>query len=245
MPEITIIGAAVAGLLSFLSPCVLPMVPFYLSYMAGSSVAELRTPGAGARALRGRLVRRALSFAAGVSAIFMLRVLGSTSAVRVLAEWHGVLSVVAGGALMLLGLHMAGVMRLGFLMRDARFDPGGSAASVGGAFALGLAFGFGWVPCVGPTLAAILFLAAGSGGLAEGVALLAVYGAAMTLPFVLAAAFAPAILTLLARRARLLRHVEVVTGALLVVFGAMVATGTVARVAEAMLAAFDWSATLR
>ncbi|MFZ9950648.1 MAG: cytochrome c biogenesis CcdA family protein, partial [Gemmobacter sp.] len=116
MPEITIIGAAVAGLLSFLSPCVLPMVPFYLSYMAGSSVAELRTPGAGARALRGRLVRRALSFAAGVTAIFMLLGLGATAAGRVLAEWHGVLSVVAGGALMLLGLHMAGVMRLGFLM---------------------------------------------------------------------------------------------------------------------------------
>lgn len=245
MPEITIFGAAVAGLLSFLSPCVLPMVPFYLSYMAGSSVAELRARGAGARALRGRLVRRAVAFAAGVTAIFMLLGLGATAAGRVLAEWHGVLSAVAGGALVLLGLHMAGVLRIGLLMRDVRFGGGGSAASVGGAFALGLAFGFGWVPCVGPTLAAILFLAAGSAGLAEGVGLLAVYGAAMTLPFVLAAAFAPAVLGLLARSARALRHVEIATGVLLVVFGAMVATGTVARVSEAMLAAFDWSATLR
>ncbi|SIS49306.1 cytochrome c biogenesis CcdA family protein [Phaeovulum vinaykumarii] len=245
MLEISYGGAALAGLLSFLSPCILPMVPFYLSYMAGLSMAELRggeriPPGAQAR-----LIGAALAFALGVTTIFVLLGLGATAAGQAFAAWKGVLSYVAAGVLFVFGLHFLGVLRIPLLYREARIETRTEPTSLLGAYVMGLAFGFGWTPCVGPALAAILMVASGMGDLTRGGLLLLTYGLGMTLPFVLAAFFARPFLAFLARHRRHLGLVEKAMGVMLIAFALLIATDSVNRIAEMMLNAFDWTSTLK
>jgi len=244
MLDITFGGAALAGLLSFLSPCILPMVPFYLSYMAGLSVRELREGDTIAPGARGRLVLQALAFAIGVTTIFVLLGLGATALGRSFAQWKEPLSYVAAAILILFGLHFLGVMRIGFLYREARVDSTANPRTLAGAYVMGLAFGFGWTPCVGPALAAILMVASGMGDLWRGGMLLLVYGLSMTLPFVLAAFFAGPFLAWVARHRALMGHVEKAMGVMLIVFGLLIATNTVNLIADWMIRTFDWSATL-
>lgn len=244
MLEITFGGAALAGLLSFLSPCILPMVPFYLSYMAGLSVRELRDGDTIAPGARGRLVLQALAFAIGVTTIFVLLGLGATALGRSFAQWKEPLSYVAAAVLILFGLHFLGVFRIGFLYREARVDSSANPRTLAGAYVMGLAFGFGWTPCVGPALAAILMVASGMGDLWRGGLLLLVYGLSMTLPFVLAAFFARPFLGWVARHRKLMGHVEKAMGVMLIVFGILIATNTVNLIADWMIRTFDWSATL-
>ena len=245
MLDITYGGAALAGLLSFLSPCILPMVPFYLSYMAGLSVKELRDGGTIAPGAQRRLVVQALAFAIGVTSIFVLLGLGATALGRVFLQWKDTLSWVAGGVLILFGLHFLGVLRIGLLYREARAEVQTAPTTILGAYVMGLAFGFGWTPCVGPALAAILMVASGMGDLRKGGTLLLVYGLAMTLPFVVAALFAGPFLGWVARHRALMGHVEKAMGVMLIVFGILIATNTVNIIAEWMIANFDWSATLQ
>ena len=245
MLDITYGGAALAGLLSFLSPCILPMVPFYLSYMAGLSVKELRDGGTIAPGAQQRLVVQALAFAIGVTSIFVLLGLGATALGRVFLQWKETLSWVAGGVLILFGLHFLGVLRIGLLYREARAEVQTAPTTILGAYVMGLAFGFGWTPCVGPALAAILMVASGMGDLWKGGTLLLVYGLAMTLPFVVAALFAGPFLGWVARHRALMGHVEKAMGVMLIVFGILIATNTVNIIAEWMIANFDWSATLQ
>lgn len=244
MLDISFGGAALAGLLSFLSPCILPMVPFYLSYMAGLSVRELRDGGTVAPGARGRLVVQALAFALGVTTIFVLLGLGATALGRSFAQWKEPLSYVAAGVLILFGLHFLGVLRIGFLYREARVESAGNPRTLAGAYAMGLAFGFGWTPCVGPALAAILMIAGGMGEPWRGGLLLLIYGLAMTLPFVAAALFAGPFLRWIARNRGLMRHVERAMGALLILFGLLIATNSVNLIADWMLRNFDWSRVL-
>ena len=244
MLDISFGGAALAGLLSFLSPCILPMVPFYLSYMAGLSVRELRDGGTIAPGARGRLVLQAVAFALGVTSIFVLLGLGATALGRGFAQWREPLSYVAAAILILFGLHFLGVFRIGFLYREARVDAGANPRTLAGAYAMGLAFGFGWTPCVGPALAAILMVASSMGDLWRGGALLLVYGLSMTLPFVVAALFAGPFLAWVARHRALMGHVEKAMGVMLIVFGLLIATNSVNRIADWMIRNFDWSATL-
>jgi cytochrome c-type biogenesis protein len=245
MLDITYGGAALAGLLSFLSPCILPMVPFYLSYMAGLSVRELRDGGAIAPGAQRRLVVQALAFALGVTTIFVMLGLGATALGRVFLQWKDTLSWVAGGVLILFGLHFLGVLRIGLFYREARAEVQTKPTTVLGAYVMGLAFGFGWTPCVGPALAAILMVASGMGDLWKGGTLLMVYGLSMTLPFVVAALFAGPFLGWVARHRALMGHVEKAMGVMLIVFGILIATNTVNIIAAWMIANFDWSATLQ
>ncbi len=244
MLDITFGGAALAGLLSFLSPCILPMVPFYLSYMAGLSVRELRDGDTVAPGARGRLVVQALAFAIGVTTIFVLLGLGATALGRSFAQWKEPLSWVAAAILVLFGLHFLGVLRIGFLYREARVESSSNPRTLAGAYVMGLAFGFGWTPCVGPALAAILMVASGMGDLWRGGMLLLIYGLSMTLPFVLAAFFAGPFLAWVARHRALMGHVEKAMGVMLIVFGLLIATNTVNLIADWMIRTFDWSATL-
>lgn len=244
MLDITFGGAALAGLLSFLSPCILPMVPFYLSYMAGLSVRELRDGDTVAPGARGRLVVQALAFAIGVTTIFVLLGLGATALGRSFAQWKEPLSWVAAAILILFGLHFLGVLRIGFLYREARVESSSNPRTLAGAYVMGLAFGFGWTPCVGPALAAILMVASGMGDLWRGGMLLLIYGLSMTLPFVLAAFFAGPFLSWVARHRALMGHVEKAMGVMLIVFGLLIATNTVNLIADWMIRTFDWSATL-
>jgi cytochrome c-type biogenesis protein len=245
MFDISYGGAALAGLLSFLSPCVLPMVPFYLCYLAGLSMQELRADGGVQSGARARLVVQSLAFAIGVTTIFVLLGLGATALGRVFLQWRETLSWLAGGVLILFGLHFLGILRIGLFYREARVEAAGRPATLAGAYVMGLAFGFGWTPCVGPALAAILMVASGMGDLWRGGTLLLVYGLAMTLPFVVAAAFAPPFLAFVGRHRRVLGHVEKVMGVMLIVFGILIATNTVNLIADWLIRNFDWSATLR
>ena len=245
MLEISFGGAALAGLLSFLSPCILPMVPFYLSYMAGQSVKELRDGGAIAPGAQRRLILQAVAFALGVTTIFVLLGMGATALGRVFVQWKETLSMVAGGILILFGLHFLGILRIGLFYREARLQSQTKPTTLAGAYVMGLAFGFGWTPCVGPALAAILMVASGMGDLWRGGLLLLVYGLGMTLPFIVAAFFAGPFLGWVARHRALMGHVEKAMGVMLIVFGLLIATNSVNLIADWLIRNFDWSATLQ
>ena len=243
--EMSFGGAALAGLLSFLSPCILPMVPFYLCYMAGISMHELRDESATlAPGAHSRLVASAIAFALGVTTIFMLLGLGATAIGSAFVAWKSQLSWVAAGVLLVFGLHFLGIIRIPFLYREARIEAKANPATLAGAYLMGLAFGFGWTPCVGPALAAILFIASGTGNLVHGASLLLVYGLAMTLPFVLAALFARPFLAFVSRHRRALGHVEKAMGAMLVVFAVLIATDSVNIISQFLMDHFNWEATL-
>ena len=245
MPEISYGGAALAGLLSFLSPCILPMVPFYLCYLAGISMGELRGSGQIDRAAQRRLVIGAVAFSLGVTTIFVLLGLGATAIGSAFSRWRTELSWGAAAVLASFGLHFLGVIRIPFLYRQARMESSSNPATLAGAYVMGLAFGFGWTPCAGPALAAILFMASAQQELWQGASLLLVYGLAMTLPFVLVSFFARPFLSWVGRHQRLLGAIEKVMGIMLILFAVLIATDGVNRIAAFMVEHFDWSATTK
>ncbi|NAZ35683.1 cytochrome c biogenesis protein CcdA [Rubellimicrobium sp. CFH 75288] len=239
MLDVTLTAATLAGLLSFLSPCVLPMVPFYLGYLAGSGAQAVAAGGTVTPALRMRAVLGAMAFAAGIIVVFVS--LGATASMagQLVREWFDILRWVAAGVIVAMGLHFLGVVRIPILYRQFRAEMGDVRdLSLGGAFVLGLAFAFGWTPCVGPVLAAILFTAAGTETAARGAGLLLAYGIGMTLPFVIAALFVGGFMRLMARFRRHLGTVEKAMGLLLVTFGVLIATNSVNRIAQWMIETF-------
>ena len=227
-------AAALAGLLSFLSPCILPIVPFYLCYIAGLSF-ETLTEDTDNSAIRRKVVLSSVFFALGITTIFVG--LGATATVfgQALREWFDVIRWIAAALIILLGLHFLGVLRIGLLYREARFDVRSQKMGVVGAFAVGMAFAFGWTPCVGPVLATILFTAGAAESAAEGAVLLLFYSAGMTLPFILAALFVGPFLRWAQGFRRHLGTVEKVMGAALVCFGLLVATNSMNVIADWML----------
>ncbi|WP_127114264.1 cytochrome c biogenesis CcdA family protein [Shimia sediminis] len=232
MLEISFAGAALAGLLSFFTPCILPMVPFYLCYMAGISMSELQGDGAIQPGAQRRLVISAIFFALGVTTIFVLLGMGATALGQAFAQWKQPLSYVAAGILAIFGLHFLGVIRIGLLYREARIETKSEPTTVIGAYVMGLAFGFGWTPCVGPALASILMVASGMGDLWRGALLLMVYGLAMTAPFIIAALFARPFLRWMHRNRKYLPYVEKVMGGMLLLFAFLIATNTVNIIAD-------------
>ena len=230
-------GAAIAGLLSFLSPCILPLVPFYLCYMAGISMSELREDGIAPGAQR-RLFVSAVFFAFGVTTIFVLLGMGATALGQAFRAWMDPLTYVAAAFLFLFGLHFLGVVRIPILYREARIETGVSPSTIPGAYVMGLAFGFGWTPCVGPALAAILMIASSQQNLWQGGSLLLVYGLAMTLPFVIASLFATPFMSWMQRKRRYLGQVEKVMGGFLIVFALLIVTNTVSRISQFLIDMF-------
>ena len=235
MFDITFAGAALAGLLSFFTPCVLPMVPFYLCYMAGLSMNELRGEDDIAPGAQKRLVVSAVFFALGVTTIFVLLGMGATALGQAFAQWRQPLSYVAAGILLLFGLHFLGILRIPLLYREARMESSAEPTTIIGAYLMGLAFGFGWTPCVGPALAAILMVASGMGSLAEGALLLLVYGLGMTAPFIVAAFFARPFLNWIQSKRKYMGYVEKVMGGMLILFAVLIATDAVNLIADMMI----------
>jgi cytochrome c-type biogenesis protein len=236
MFDVTFAGAALAGLLSFLSPCILPIVPFYLSYMAGVSMNQITADGQLTPAVRRKAVLSAMFFSAGVITIFMG--LGATASMfgQLVREWFDVLRWLAAALIFVMGLHFLGVVRIGFLYRQFRADPGSTSnMTYAGAFLIGMAFAFGWTPCVGPVLAAILFTAAGTESATRGALLLLVYGIGMTAPFVVAALFVGPFMRWMQGFRRHLPKVEKAMGGLLVVFAVLIATNTINYIANWMV----------
>ena len=232
MLDMSYLGAAFAGILSFFTPCVLPMVPFYLCYMAGVSMAELHGHKEIPEGAQKRLILSAIAFAFGVTTIFVLLGMGATALGQVFAQWKQPLSYVAAGILALFGLHFMGVLHIPLFHREARIQSNGKPSTMLGAYVMGLAFGFGWTPCVGPALASILMIASGMGDIWRGGLLLFVYGMAMTTPFVIAALFAKPFLGWMARNRQYLGHVEKVMGAMLILFAILIATNSVNYIAQ-------------
>ena len=233
--DITVMGALLAGLLSFLSPCILPIVPFYLSYLAGVSVSDISS-GTVSRSVRMRAVLAAVFFAAGMITIFIGLGAVATTFGQQLREWFGVLRWIAAAIIILMGLHFLGVIRIGILYRQFRSEAGDTNnMSLVGAYVIGLAFAFGWTPCVGPVLAAILMTAAGSESAGQGAWLLFIYGFGMTAPFIIAAFFVGPFMRFMARFRRHLGIVEKAMGLLLIIFGLLIGTNSMNIIANWML----------
>ncbi len=231
--------AITAGLLSFLSPCILPIVPFYLSYMAGLSMQELTEENQIAPGAKFRLVLSSVFFALGVITIFVLLGMGATALGRGLGQYKTELGYVAALILAAFGAHFLGLIRIPFLYREAKIDSSSvKPASYIGSYLIGLAFGFGWTPCVGPALSLILFIAADQDSLMQGASLLFVYGAAMTFPFVLVALFSGPFLKFIKRHRNVMGHVEKVMGAFLILFALLIVTGQVSAIAQWMIDTF-------
>jgi cytochrome c-type biogenesis protein len=242
MLDISYAGALFAGLLSFFTPCILPMVPFYLCYMAGISMAELRDDAGITPKAQRRLLLSAVFFAAGVTTIFVLLGMGATAVGQAFADWLDQLQWVAAAILTVFGLHFLGVIRIGFLYREARLESKAEPTTVLGAYLMGLAFGFGWTPCVGPALASILMIASGMGDIGRGGLLLLVYGVGMTAPFVIAALFSGPFLRWTGRHRDKLKYVEKVMGAMLILFAILIVTDSVNVIAQWMIETFpSWS----
>ena len=215
--EVTILAALVAGLVSFLSPCVLPLVPPYLVFLTGASIERL-AEGERERQVRRETVIAALLFVAGFSTVFIALGASASVAGAMLRYYSHELSIVAGIAIIVMGLHFLGLTPIGFLYRQARIEVQ-KPVGLWGAYVMGLAFAIGWTPCIGPILAAILAVAASKATVAKGAGLLAVYSLGLGLPF-LAAAFAVGPFTaFLARFRAHLAHVERIMGGLLVLTG--------------------------
>lgn len=213
--------ALIAGLLSFLSPCVLPIVPPYLAYIGGISVTDLRAGGGQQR----RVVLPALFFVLGLSTVFLF--LGFTASAFGAfflsnAQWF---STLAGIVVMIFGAHFLGIYRIGIMDREMRMDAGDRGGSALGAYVLGLAFAFGWTPCIGPQLGAILSLAANEASIARGTTLLAVYAVGLGIPFVLVAAFFPRLSGVMAWMKRHMERIERIMGLLLWTVGLLMLTG--------------------
>jgi len=213
--------ALVAGLLSFLSPCVLPVVPPYLAYMGGVSVTDMDQGGKG----RGRVLLAAAFFVLGLSTVFILLGFAFSAMGRLFLSVQQWFLYGAGALIIVFGLHFLGVFRIGFLDREARLDAGDRGGSAMGAFLLGLAFAFGWTPCLGPVLGAILGLAASEADVGRGTVLLVAYAAGLGIPFLLVAAFFPRLKGVMGWMKRHMGAVEKVSGALLVIVGLMMITG--------------------
>ncbi|WP_426373243.1 cytochrome c biogenesis CcdA family protein [Aliiroseovarius sp. PTFE2010] len=229
-------GAAIAGLLSFLSPCILPIVPFYLSYMAGQGMAELQAGKADTGQIRRAAVIKAVAFSAGILVIFIALGATATAFGQLVRDYMHVLRWAAAIVIALMGLHFLGVLRIGLLYRQMRAEVGQTSnLSVIGAFVIGMAFAFGWTPCVGPVLAAILFTAAGEESVGQGMALLATYGLGMTLPFILAAFFIGPFLRWAQGFRKHLPLIEKIMGVLLIIFAILIGTNSVNYIAEWML----------
>lgn len=223
--DIGLISAFGAGAISFLSPCVLPLVPPYLCYMAGVSVDSFRGDDAEAARPRAALLLAAFAFVLGFSTVFVALGAGASSIGALLRAWQQELAIVSGLLIVLMGLNFLGVVRIPFLSREARFSAGGAGASAPAAYVMGLAFAFGWTPCIGPVLGPILTLAGGRSTVGEGAMLLGVYSAGLGVPFLLAALFSGSFMRFLARFRTHLGKVEKVMGGFLVLAGLLFITG--------------------
>jgi len=229
-----LIVALAAGVLSFLSPCVLPIVPPYLAYMGGVSLIEAQAGGAA----RGRLVLAAGFFVLGLSTVFLLLGIASSALGRQMLAWQGWFVPVAGVVVMVFGAHFLGVLRIPILEREARFDAGQQGGSAFGAYVLGLAFAFGWTPCLGPILGAILGLAAQEASTGRGIALLGAYALGLGLPFLAVAAFFPAMSGPMAALRRHGARIERISGLLLWTVGLMMLTGQFSALSFWLLESF-------
>ena len=225
--DISYLTAVGAGALSFLSPCVLPLVPPYLCYMAGVSVDDFRNGGEASLATRNRirLLVTSFAFVLGFTTVFVALGAGASSIGHFLRQWQQEMAIAAGLVIIVMGLNFLGLIRIPLLSREARFQANSAPATPLGAYIMGLAFAFGWTPCIGPVLGPILTLAGSKASVLDGASLLAVYSLGLGIPFMLAALFSGRFMRFLSRFRVHMGKVEKVMGILLVLAGILFLTG--------------------
>ena len=220
--SVGILVAFAAGFLSFLSPCVLPLVPSYVSFVTGLGMEELESGGADVKRVT---LLHSLLFVAGFTCIFMLMGASATYVGQLLRSYQDVIARLGGAVIILFGIYLLGVIPVAALSRERRYQFQSKPVGYAGTVAVGVAFGAGWVPCIGPILGAILTLAATRASVAEGVGLLGVYSAGLAIPFVLSALALTAFLSWFQRFRRYMRYVEWAAGILLIFVGLLLLTG--------------------
>jgi cytochrome c-type biogenesis protein len=234
--NVSIPAALIAGLVSFLSPCVLPLVPPYLIYLTGATIEHVANEEAEEASKRAVMISAAL-FVLGFSTVFVM--LGASASLigGLIRAWSAELSIIAGIVIIVMGLHFLGLTRIRLLMREGRL-PIPKPVGFWGAYIMGLAFAFGWTPCIGPILAAILSIAAAEATVAKGAGLLAVYSAGLGIPFLIAAFMVEQFSAVFARMKRHLANVERAMGILMIITGIGFLTGAISGVSIWLLETF-------
>lgn len=239
MFDVTILGALAGGLIVFFSPCVLPIVPFYLSYMAGASMSEISAEGEMALGVRRRAFLASVMFSLGIITVFVLLGAAAYGLSQTFRGMQTEFRLFAATVVLIMGLHFLGVLRISLLNRVFQMDAGETKGmSVMGAYVVGFAFAAGWTPCVGGVLTAVVFTASTESTALEGLFLLLVFGFAMTAPFMIASLFIGPFLKFAARFRKHLPKVEKAMGLLMILFAVLIATDSVNHIAAWMIETF-------
>ena len=229
MTEISYVYVVLAGLLSFLSPCVLPIVPGYLCFLAGTSLDKIAS---GEDASKERSVFYfALSFVCGFSTVFILLGASATLLSGIVYEYLDILRVIGGIIIIIFGIHFMQIIQLPFLNRDTRYQIETYRPGIVGSYVIGLSFAFGWTPCIGPILGSVLSIAASSETVTYGIVLLMLYSAGLGIPFLLAAYAINGFMRFLSKIRNYIRAIEIFTGVLLVIFGILILTNRIQELA--------------
>jgi len=231
-------GVAFAGLVSFLSPCVLPLVPPYLGYLGGTTISQASDADAIDNTVWFRVILGSLFFVLGFTTVFVGLGAGASVFGQLMLTYKQELSIAAGVVIILFGVHFLGILRIPLLYKEARYHADMQGASLVGAYVIGLAFAFGWTPCIGPVLMTVLAVAADQASLAKGVQLLLAYSLGLGVPFVLAAVAIRPFLSFMRRFKRHLGTMEKVMGIILILTGVMFISGTMGWLAQWMLETF-------
>jgi len=242
--DISLLTAILAGALSFLSPCVLPLVPPYLCYMAGVSFEDYNAADNKQSGVQRQVFFAALVFTLGFATVFVALGAGASSVGAILRQNIDLFARIGGVIIIIMGLHFTGLFRIPFLAREARFSGNGKPATISGAYIMGLAFAFGWTPCIGPVLGAILGVAASRETVGSGAMLLAFYSLGLAVPFWIAALFSGAFMRFMTRFRKHLGTVEKITGGLLVLTGILFLTGGMATMSYWLLENFPALGTI-
>ncbi|KPK95656.1 cytochrome C biogenesis protein [bacterium SM23_31] len=221
MTDISIFVAFSAGFISFISPCVLPLIPAYISFISGVSIDVLKDKDSRLKNIKNIMVNSAL-FVLGFSAVFILMGASATIIGSFLIAKLSILSKIAGGMIILLGLHFSGIFRIKYLNYEKRFNIHSSKLGLLGIFVAGLAFAFGWTPCIGPILASILTLAATKKTVSDGVLLLSAYSLGLGIPFFITGIAVNTFLNLFSKIKRYYKIIEIISGLFLVIIGVMI-----------------------
>jgi cytochrome c-type biogenesis protein len=242
--EVTYLGALLAGLISFLSPCVLPLVPPYLCFLAGTTLDQLTDNDAIDPHTSARVFVSAVMFVLGFTTVFVALGAAASWIGQVVLEYQRELSIAAGIVIIIMGLHFLGLFRIAFMNREARYHHNARPTGPLGAFAIGLAFAFGWTPCIGPVLGTILAVAASEDQVGYGASLLAVYSLGIGVPFMLAALAVGPFIRFMQKFKRYMGLVEKAMGGLLVITGILFLTGAFTNFAYWLIELFPQLATI-
>jgi cytochrome c-type biogenesis protein len=238
--SITFIGAFIAGLLSFLSPCVLPLIPSYVTYITGLSFADLQNEHPSHK-VRVQTISHSLLFIAGFTTVFVLLGASATFIGGFLQENSGLLRKIGGVLIIIFGVHVAGIFDIGILLGEKRLSINRKPAGYAGSFLVGVAFAAGWTPCIGPILASILMVAATENMIFRGIALLFVYSLGLGLPFFLSALALHQFLVLFNRFKRYIRIFEITTGIFLIIIGVLLFTNYLTVLGRYATILFEWN----